>query len=253
MISVIKHKSIRYCKQTGIPAKSIIKKNKEYYTNIAFTLAEVLITLLIIGVIASLTIPVVTRKIQEAHLKTAFKKGFSVIAQVSDSIIAESGSFAYKCGSYDNNCFVNLFKDRMATLKTCRGNAELEGNCWHADNAWKTLAGANKTISYTTDTGLVLSDGSLLHFRYFENDCKTDFTDLAHNPANSYVLCAEIMIDVNGFDSPNTIGRDIFQINIQEDKADPNGTAKSFWDLNYYPCNTNNLGWSCAVNVMQGN
>ena len=40
----------------------------------AFTLAEVLVTLAIVGIIASITIPALLNNIQEKELKTAWKK-----------------------------------------------------------------------------------------------------------------------------------------------------------------------------------
>ena len=41
-----------------------------------FTLAEVLLTLVVIGIVASLTIPSIIQNIQDANLKIAWKKKF---------------------------------------------------------------------------------------------------------------------------------------------------------------------------------
>lgn len=48
----------------------------------AFTLAEVLITLGIIGVVAALTLPSVVNNIKSRELHTSFKKCYSVLSQV---------------------------------------------------------------------------------------------------------------------------------------------------------------------------
>lgn len=45
-----------------------------------FTLAEVLITLGIIGVVAAMTMPALINATKNAELKTASKKGYSVVA-----------------------------------------------------------------------------------------------------------------------------------------------------------------------------
>ena len=45
-----------------------------------FTLAEILIVLMVIGVIATLTIPSMMRGVQEAQLKAGYKKAFNTIA-----------------------------------------------------------------------------------------------------------------------------------------------------------------------------
>lgn len=46
-----------------------------------FTLAEVLITLGIIGIVAAMTLPVLTKKYQEVVLRNQFKKGYSMLSQ----------------------------------------------------------------------------------------------------------------------------------------------------------------------------
>ena len=50
-------------------------------TKTAFTLAEVLITLGIIGIVAAMTLPVVTTKVNNIKFKSGFKKSLSVLNQ----------------------------------------------------------------------------------------------------------------------------------------------------------------------------
>lgn len=45
----------------------------------AFTMAEVLITLGIIGIVAAMTLPTVINNIQDKQFRTMFKKQFSII------------------------------------------------------------------------------------------------------------------------------------------------------------------------------
>lgn len=52
----------------------------------AFTLAEVLITLGIIGVVAAISIPVLMKNTQNAELKTAFKKSYANLMQAYNSV-----------------------------------------------------------------------------------------------------------------------------------------------------------------------
>ena len=56
-----------------------------------FTLAEVLITLVIIGVIAALTIPALMNKTNEQETVVAVKKAYSVLGQAYQRVIAENG------------------------------------------------------------------------------------------------------------------------------------------------------------------
>ena len=45
-----------------------------------FTLAEILIVLMVIGVIATLTVPTMMKGVTEAQLKTSYKKAYNTIA-----------------------------------------------------------------------------------------------------------------------------------------------------------------------------
>ena len=57
----------------------------------AFTLAEVLITLVIIGVIAAITIPSLINKTNEQETVVAVKKAYSILSQAYQRIVAENG------------------------------------------------------------------------------------------------------------------------------------------------------------------
>jgi prepilin-type N-terminal cleavage/methylation domain-containing protein len=61
-----------------------------------FTLAEVLITLAIIGIVAALTIPAVVKNYQETQLKAQFKKQYSVLTNVINQVNLENGA-PFKC------------------------------------------------------------------------------------------------------------------------------------------------------------
>ena len=54
------------------------------YFKKAFTLAEVLITLGIIGVVAAMTLPSLINNIQSKQLEAGLKKQYSIISQVFD-------------------------------------------------------------------------------------------------------------------------------------------------------------------------
>lgn len=66
----------------------MIKNNK----NFAFTLAEVLITLAIIGIVAAITIPSLVQKYQEKARVTALKKFYATITQAVQMAIIEHGT-----------------------------------------------------------------------------------------------------------------------------------------------------------------
>lgn len=79
---------------------SIYKK----YTYKGFTLAEVLITLGIIGIVAALTIPTLISKYQERVTITRLKESYSMLAQAYQFAVNKNGSPAswkFGTGMYD--------------------------------------------------------------------------------------------------------------------------------------------------------
>ncbi len=93
----------------------MVNKNYNLYMLIyrfkkGFTLAEVLITLGIVGVVAAITIPTISKNIQNAVLKNQFKKFYSTFSQAVFGIQTMSGR-PVKChywttqgNPYTNNC-----------------------------------------------------------------------------------------------------------------------------------------------------
>ncbi|MDD3237319.1 MAG: prepilin-type N-terminal cleavage/methylation domain-containing protein [Candidatus Gastranaerophilales bacterium] len=57
----------------------------------AFTLAEVLITLVIIGVIAAITIPSLLNKTNQQEYRVGAKKAYSVLSQAAQHYYADTG------------------------------------------------------------------------------------------------------------------------------------------------------------------
>lgn len=183
----------------------------------AFTLAEVLITLGIIGLVASMTIPTLMNNIQDTGLTTALKKTYSQIYSVTNSIIQDNGG-SFKGISDLLDSYTPYFK----TTKTCT-NARSQG-CWHPLNTnngtWKSLDGS-PTDGLATDSGIILNDGELVNFATNWSDCNSS------SWYNTNSVCGWIIVDVNGFKPPNITGRDIFYFYILENKLEPWGSANS--------------------------
>ncbi len=89
--------------------KFICKNHNKY----GFTLAETLITLVIIGVVAALTIPTLSTKYQEHVEKTQVKKTISVIYQALKKAEAENGDFDNWATNINGNGNVILIMENM--------------------------------------------------------------------------------------------------------------------------------------------
>ncbi len=193
--------------------KQFCSKNKRF-ASIGFTLAEILVTLTIIGVVASLTIPDLILSVQESQYIVAWKKSFSSLSQATLTMKEDNrGSLV---NLFANNGYTNDFSLALATIYTKYLNASkicdmwwgtrIVGNCWHQSGGWKDLAGTLQDNAGFSTAGLILSDGSLIRIHGYANNCAT----MNYNVED----CGLMMIDTNGFKGPNMIGKDIYGTHI---------------------------------------
>lgn len=208
-----------------------------------FTLAEVLITLAIIGIVAALTIPSLVNNIQDQQFKSAWKKNFALLSQVVQITANDNGgSLKGLLIEFDSNHFRDVFLSHLKYVRTCyEGSAS--GVCWHYNdgNHWFTGDGTGITDAWYNYAGIVLIDGTLLQF---SQDSATCTANGGGTPDNIY--CGSIIIDVNGFKTPNKVGKDIFSVHVLENKLLPTGIND--WSTGH--CGGSWDGWGCSATVL---
>lgn len=229
--------------------KRTIKNNKIFgklKSFAAFTLAEVLITLGIIGVVAAITIPALLGNIQDAQLRSAWKKNYSVLAQAATKMLSENGgTFKGVNGTPGRRdvmagvwaSYLNVSKTCI-TAGLCNNGDDIKGTCWHNDGAWKDLNGINvPNDPWNYGCGLILNDGTMLSF------WNQDGTGCSYGPNGNN--CGHIFIDVNGFKGPNQAGKDIYGISVNENQIVPYGAP-----VGSTTCTTTDGGWGCAAKYL---
>ena len=166
----------------------------------AFTLAEVLITLGIIGVVAAMTMPTLITNYQKRATVAKLKRAYSVIKQAYlmsyDQVGDPTADEAFAMGA--NNYFKTYWAPYIkATLcKTCQECGYSSNTPWIAANG---SASGFTPFSSNLRTSFYTSDGFLFviyvgtGWRY---DDKAPLT---------YVI-----IDINGGKGPNQFGKDVF-------------------------------------------
>ncbi len=92
---------------------SVAHSNAQPNKQNAFTLAEVLITLAIIGVVAAISIPSVISNSQQQEFKTGLRKAVSVLNSAITMNMALDGE-----SPYENGDLFNHLKKHMAIIKT---------------------------------------------------------------------------------------------------------------------------------------
>lgn len=210
--------------------------------NLAFTLAEVLITLGIIGIVAAMTIPTLMKNIQDSQYKQAWKKEFSAMTQVSQRVFSDNGgNIKDLCTNGDHDCFKNFFKPYLNYTKECN-NGDTIGKCWHNNGgSEKQLNGVSNPDELNT-SGLILNDGTLVYFRILSGGCTFSLTSTITD------RCGNVNVDINGFTPPNVIGRDIFVIYITSNNIYPGGITGDGGD-----CSTSGKGWGCGAQYLYNN
>lgn len=206
----------------------------------AFTLAEVLITLGIIGVVTAMTMPSLIQNYQEKATVTKLKKCYSLVSQAYVSILNdEGGSDTLQAG--DDLEMMEKFGKYLKYQKTCGRNKGCFPNVTYKS---VTGNGYSKWEDDTTDRSrAVLTDGTLIMFN--------KSAMWGGNEGN--YLYAQIYVDINGFKGPNQLGRDFFYFYISPEKIVPAG-AKALEEKNEDQKFTKNCiqqnGYACAAWVI---
>ncbi|MDD3149510.1 MAG: prepilin-type N-terminal cleavage/methylation domain-containing protein [Candidatus Gastranaerophilales bacterium] len=235
--------------------KKMQQSENKFVRELGFTLAETLIVIAIIGIIASIAIPTLFGTTSDAELKAAWKKSYSDLTQATQLIAVDNGGTlagAFPGDAAGTEDLKNAFASKLNIIKDCSGISTYGGTgsgvsaegCWHnGANSWYFLNGTG--LGTHSQPGLILNNGSLIRLGIEKSNCSQSIGD--------YTRCGYISIDVNGFKKPNTIGKDIFFANITSNTLIPHG-AKGF----YEPLTscvegstaTNNNGFGCSAKYL---
>lgn len=206
----------------------------------AFTLAEVLITLGIIGVVAAMTIPSLLNKTNDSESKTAVKKTYSVLYQAYNLIKNDNGGTVKGiCTDGDLNCIRDLFAAKMQVIKKCDVGNNENGGCWPYHHYLGTGA---VDVDYNDRAGMVLNDGVSITFFSYHAAC----AETQEMISDTGKYCSQIVININGLKKPNMVGKDIFAFRMADTTLAPYGAEGNFEDI-YSPGQANEANkWDIA-------
>lgn len=211
-----------------------------------FTLAEVLITLVIIGVIAAMTIPTLINKTNEQETVTAVKKAYSVLGQAYQKVIAENGEIIPSTLGADSaeatKTLGEMFSKQLSTSKIC--GMSTNEDCF-AIGQYKYINGANFS-DYNLSTihfKMRLNDGMSVAFHVW----RPSYLNLGNTESLSHAFSA-VDVDINGDKGPNTYGKDMFGFHITKYGVLPYGTPN---DTAYTLSDCKTLGHGCAAWVIK--
>ena len=212
--------AIRKCGMTGnhhndTNLASYSLNNLTTRKRVAFTLAEVLITLAIIGVVAALTIPNIVTKYQKRKTVTQLKQTYTLLQnsfKMAENDYGDKNNWEFP--NNNNEFFQTYLKPYLKVVKKYSHN-EIENIAKR-----KTLNGTSYAEIFDH---YQLANGSLVSIGV----CKYCIPS-----------CVTILIDINGTKEPNRGGIDIFRYSFTTD----DGLAPTGKDLNRNDLKTKGSG-----------
>ncbi len=212
----------------------------------AFTLAEMLITIGIIGFVSAMTIPSLISNVNDTRFRTQFLKTYAVIQQAVKRMEADDIAIDPKLYDRMGNPFYRTFLSYLTNATDCGDCCAFAKNpmptgCFdYNKNSYLTFRGNGTLLKNFFDDGQILMpDGSLV---------------MVEQPGGSGEERIYVFVDVNGTKPPNRLGHDLFVLQFTDngllpmgqngtDYAEESGTTNKYCDKHSGIANN---GMSCS-------
>ena len=218
----------------------------------AFTLAEVLITLGIIGVVAAMTLPGLMGRYREVVMVNKLKRAYAEIVNAMDMERARLGGSDYEALFETNMSAAEQFDGilrHLQVVERCASNDSKGcGGIYKIKPKKRTNDGSgNVALGSVGGERAVLSDGTLIWFgkRNSNGGCVTTYIKHEVDADGNYVLdssgnpitttydsphCAEIFFDLDGSNGQNQFGYDCFSFGVKKQFADQHSGYGAMFD-----------------------
>lgn len=171
--------------------------------NRAFTLAEILITIGIIGVVAALTMPSLINSYKDKQFKTAYKKAYSDIQNAFiDAIFEESLTRNQQFAVEPTKQEFGIMKEKFIVVTDCGNQIS---TCW----------GEGETIGSSSS--------------YPKSEQSSCFIDTSGRSWCTYFDAENIfLVDTNGLKLPNKFGKDRWYFVLADEKGNRVNIASNY-------------------------
>ena len=226
---------------------SLLQNDMKKSKHAAFTMAEVLITIGIIGLVAAMTMPSLINNHRNKALEAGLKKNYSVISQALAMYQAQNG-ITLTSADIRPRELKSLIMPYFNVLIDCGIGTEEEAcifndleNSSNSDNIYKTYNNNTLDLGYFDDGQFILTDGSMI---FIENST-------VENDPRRY-----ISVDVNGYlKRPNKLGFDLFMFQIDKNgKILPMGASGTDYEDERYYCSPTSVstmnGAACTYKAL---
>ena len=237
----------------------------------AFTLAEVLITLGVVGVIAAMILPSLIEHYKEKQTIVALKKSYSILNQAFLMATQEYGpptdwEGIFTPGGGCTSCAIQIaeiFAQYIQRIEKCYWSSkgfDEDGNPVYDQGENKKCGGTDRVnplqlngseenvlgdIYVSTNFARsIIADGTLFITQTAYNNCANKYG----NGAAQNNLCSYIFVDINGgHKKPNQYGVDLFPFYLTTTGLVPAGVQNSYYDNT---CKKSSSGVGCTAWVL---
>lgn len=260
-----------------------LKCCKKNTRTVAFSLAEVLITLGIIGVVAAITLPIIVGKIQKKVYINQLKVGYSILNSGFKQMMFEDSAFEWSdtalysaIESNGGNLTVknaeeaakNIIEKYFKNIEFVDYEHLFEGSSCsilvktgayaYGLKDQKTCYGSSNGSQYSFPNGMIMN---ISLYAPCTSSSKTD-EQIRAAGGKMYKDCGNITLDINGKKKPNTYGRDVFKFEITEkgiiiprygiDQFIYAGTfnRNTIKNTNMSNCSIQSTGLQCAARII---
>lgn len=186
--------------------KNHIHPFNSLFSHKAFSLAEVLITLGVIGVVAAMTIPTLIKDYQKTQIISKLKKAYTVLIQATTLSKADNGDFdSWDWGDNSDPNSIKASFDKywapyLKVVKYCSSYTD----CNYKYNHWHRLDNSSSVtiVDLSYSTTVVLEDGTVLEVYY-----------------NGSTGEKYIYVDIDGGNGPAMHSKDVFMFEIDSSKG----------------------------------
>ena len=213
----------------------------------AFTLAEVLITLSIIGIVAAMTLPTLVQKKQDKELISMTRK---VYADINNAFLLSQQDY----GVIGDNSFLFNATDNALTIaknlakyfngaKVCEKPSQKGCSQYYYELSYATKRyGSDDTLEAYSNSNprIILNNGAIIGIQTNKSGCQVREYEAIDYDENGLVIknpdgtvsthtylssnCGNLTFDVNGNKKPNQFGRDAYGFWVNRNKLKPSAS-----------------------------
>ena len=205
--------------------KELTMQNKK-----GFTVAETLTTLMIIGIIAALTIPILSFGVEKQKKITMFKKLYSSFNVNIQTVLGEKNCTSMSCTRFygsANPHEIHILADPTYfnvdfICKDCFAEGDvlpnMEAPTFNAEGEITNRGNGENFTAY------ILRNSAVMGLYDFADNCSTPLNNVTEQTNDNVTthpeLCGIVIFDLNGEKGPNQPGHDRFAFYISDEPVD---------------------------------